>query len=121
MSERAERARDHALEEKERISFILLQHVYSLACEGQGVLVPSKIASDLALPAAEVVQLIAHLTYQGFLEWEGTGRPVGISQKGVDYIERLAHRRRTLRLPCPDIAPVPEPVFSRNGESAHNG
>jgi hypothetical protein len=112
MSE-TERTRDLATEEKERISFILLQHVYSLACEGQGWLVVGKIAADLALPVAEVVQIVAHLTYAGFLEWEGTGRPVGITQKGVDYIEHLAHRRHSLRLPCPDPTPIPEPVFNR--------
>ena len=115
MSETAERVRDPAAEEKERISFILLQHVYSLACEGNGVLAVAKIASDLALPPAQLVQVVAHLTYAGFLVWEGTGRPVGISQKGVDYIEHLAHRRHSLRLPCPDIAPVAEPVFSGHG------
>ena len=121
MSESAERVRDVAVEERERISFILLQHVYSLACEGYGLLVPAKIALDLALPPEEMVQIIAHLTYQGFLEWEGTGRPVAISQKGVDYIEHLAHRRRSLRLPCPEMAPVPEPVFTHRLETNHNG
>jgi hypothetical protein len=112
MSEQAERLRDPAAEEKERLSFILLQHVYSLACEGDGLLVPTKIAADLALPPDQVVQLIAHLTYEGFLDWEGTGRPVGITQKAIDYIDRLALRRRSLRLPCPDVAPAPEPAFS---------
>ena len=120
MSERAERERDPVAEEQERISFILLQHVYTLACEGQGLLLPAKIAADLALSSAEVVQFIAHLTYEGFLEWEGTGRPVGITQKGVEYIERLALRRRSLRLPCPDRAPVPEPVFSHGRHENHD-
>ena len=121
MSEQAERLRDPAAEERERISFILLQHVYSLACEGQGLLVPSRIAADLALPSAQVLQLLSHLTYEGFLEWDGTGQPVGISQKAIDYIDRLALRRRSLRLPCPDIAPAPEPVFAHHGQEHHSG
>jgi hypothetical protein len=119
MSEQAERVRDLVAEEKERTGFILLQHVYSLACEGQGLLLAGKIAADLALPPSRVVELVAHLTYEGFLVWEGTGRPVGISQKGVDYIEHLALRRRSLRLPCPDVVPIPEPVFSHNGKAEH--
>jgi hypothetical protein len=112
-----ERKRDLAVEEKERTSFILLQHVYSLACEGHGLLVVGKIAADLALPVSEVVQIVAHLTYAGFLEWEGTGRPVGITQKGIDYIEHLAHRRHSLRLPFPDPTPIPEPVFGRKWDT----
>lgn len=120
MSE-TERKRDLAAEERERISFILLQHVYSLSCEGQAVLVVGKIASDLALPVATVVQLVAHLTYAGFLQWEGTGRPVTIAQKGVEYIERLAHRRRTLRLPLPEAKPAPEPVFTGGWEERSSG
>ena len=32
--------------------------------------------------------------------------------EAIDYIENLAHRRRSLRLPCPDVAPVPEPAFT---------
>lgn len=106
-----ERKRDLAAEERERVSFILLQHVYSLCGERESLVV-GKIATDLALPVATAVQIVAHLTYAGFLEWEGTGRPVGISQKGTEYIERLAHRRRTLRLPVPGGNPEPEPAFT---------
>ena len=121
MSERAERVRDRATEEKERIGFILLQHVYTLACEGQGLLIPTRIAADLALGVDEVVQLVTHLADEGFLEWEGMGRPVGIAPKGVDYIERLALRRRSLRLPCPDVTPMPEPAFSHARHDDHHG
>jgi hypothetical protein len=115
MSE-SERMRDSETEEKERISFILLQHVYSLSREDDGVLVVGRIASALALPVAEVVQIVAHLTYTGFLSWEGTGRPVGITEKGIEYIEHLAHRRHSLRLPREDAATVPGTAFTRDWE-----
>ena len=117
----SERTRDLAAEEKERVSFILLQHVYSLACEGRGVVAVGRLASDLGLPVGFAVQVVAHLTYADFLAWEGTGRPVGITEKGVQYIERLGHRRHPLQLPIPEAAPEPEPVFSHQTESHSTG
>ena len=100
----ATRERDLAAEENERLSFIILQHVYSLdpgegmETSGEGELLVGRVAADLGLPASRAVQLVAHLTYAEFLSWEGTGRPVRITAKGNDYIERLAHRRRSLRV-----------------------
>ncbi|MBW3627689.1 MAG: hypothetical protein KY464_00195 [Gemmatimonadetes bacterium] len=117
----SERTWDFAAEERERGSFILLQHVYSLACEGQGVVAVGKLASDLGLPVGSAVQVVAHLTYADFLTWDGTGRPVGITEKGVEYIERLGHRRRALQLPVPEAAPEPEPVFNQQTESHSTG
>jgi Mn-dependent DtxR family transcriptional regulator len=92
------RSRDLAAEENERISFILLQHVYSLATEEAETLVIGRVASDLGLLPEQVVHLVAHLTYAGFLSWEGTSRPIGITDKGIDFIEKLAHRRRSIRV-----------------------
>lgn len=104
MSE-AERMRDPTAEESERLSFVILQHVYSLdslsdaaSDEAAGSLLVGRIAADLALPAGRVVEILAHLTYAEFLSWAGTGRSVRITAKGVEYIERLAHRRRSLRV-----------------------
>lgn len=94
------RHRDLALEEKERLSFIILQHVYSLSedPEAEEALRLGRIATDLDIAPPELVQLIAHLTYVGFLHWESTGRPIGITRKGTDYIDTLAHRRHSLRV-----------------------
>lgn len=117
----SERTRDPEAEEKERVSFILLQYVYSLACEGQGVVAVGRVASDLGLPVGFAVQVVAHLTYAGFLAWEGTGRPVALAEKGVEFIERLGYRRRMLQLPIPEAAPEPEPVFSQPTESHSTG
>ena len=108
----AERRRDPVLEENERLSFVILQHVYSLD-EGDldepALLLVSRVAAELALDAQRVVELVAHLTYAGFVSWEGTGRPIRITPKGSEYIERLAHRRRSIRL-VPEEVRVPEEV-----------
>ena len=100
----SERPRDPAIEERERLSFIVLQHLYSLADDEEADLMRiGRVASELALPTEDAVQIVAHLTYAGFLAWEGTGRPVRITAKGSGYIEELAHRRHSLRVWSPEV------------------
>ena len=97
--------RDLEAEENERISFVILQHVYTLGQEDGCALQVGRIASDLALPPERVVQAVAHLTYAGFLRWEGTGRPVYLTDKAAFYIETLAHRRHSVRLVTQTMEP----------------
>ena len=101
-----ERRRDPYAEENERLSFVVLQHVYSLdngELDEMAPLLVSRIAADLAVEPRRVVEIVAHLTYADFLSWEGTGRPVRVTGKGAEYIERLAHRRRSIRVFTEDV------------------
>ena len=68
-----ERPRDLCAEESERLSFVILQHVYTLDAEAEAgeesLLQVGRIAADLALPSQRVVQIVAHLTYAGFVAY----------------------------------------------------
>ena len=102
-----ERPRDLVAEEKERMSFVIVHHAYCHPKDAnRSTLLVERIAAELYLPTELAVQLVAHLTYTGFLSWEGTGHPIEITPKGTEYIEKLAHRRRSLRIYTSD-APAP--------------
>ena len=83
---------------KERESFIVLQHVYTLAdADPSHVMQCSRVAADLGFHRAGCGQLIEHLVSAGCLAWATPGVEVSIPPTGIAYIERLAWRRRTVR------------------------
>lgn len=89
--------RDHEAEQRERESFILLQHVYTVteADPGRSV-ISSTIARDLGFSEAEASELIEHLGGLGYFE-EHSDRELGMSTKAIEYIEGLAWRRHSVR------------------------
>jgi Mn-dependent DtxR family transcriptional regulator len=91
------RKRDPESEEKERASFILLQHIYSLTGGGDEQFSLRKVASDLAFEEDQVAKLATHLIQAGILDG-GPGPDAKLRDFGRKYIERLAGRRRSVRV-----------------------
>jgi hypothetical protein len=91
------RERDFEAERHERNSFIVLQHVYTITTERPGF-PPHRIADDLALARGEAAEIIGHLIDIGFLERLPGSLAIRLTPQGSDYIERLAWRRRSVRI-----------------------
>lgn len=90
--------RDDEAERQERNSFILLQHAYTLAsAHPAAVLSGTQMAVDLGFAREEALPLIELLVREGYFTDRGVGPRISISQQGIQYIERLAWRRRTVR------------------------
>lgn len=91
------RERDYRAERRERDSFILLQHIYTITeADPSRSVMGSAVAKELGLSDAEASELVEHLSGLGYFE-EHSGRELGMSQKAVDYIEGLAWRRHSVR------------------------
>jgi Mn-dependent DtxR family transcriptional regulator len=89
--------RDYEAEQRERKSFILLQHVYTITEADPGrTVVGSTIARDLGFGESEARELIEHLGGLGYFEMH-SDRELGMSTKAIEYIERLAWRRHSVR------------------------
>ncbi len=82
---------------KERLSYVVLQHVQNLAGDAGGSLAASQIAADLAIPAAELREILEMLTRRDLVEWDGTGGVAIPTHEGTDYLRRAAGRRRSVR------------------------
>jgi hypothetical protein len=94
------RERDLDLERRERESFIVLQYVYTLTDASADVSVPcARIAADLGYRESGCGELIEHLVYVGHLAWVRPGLTISITPGGIEYIQQLAWRRRSVRLP----------------------
>jgi hypothetical protein len=94
------RKRNPAIEEKERASFILLQHICSVTGEGEGQFSLRRVGSDLAFDEEEVQGLADHLVRAGILDG-GPGPDSRLRDFGREYIERVAGRRRSVRVGAP--------------------
>jgi hypothetical protein len=93
---RKSRRRDLVKEQTERASFIVLQHLSSLASAGQEKVYPGRIAADLGFSREETEALVAYLIGCGYLGG-GPGSNAELSLRGREYIERLAGRRHSVR------------------------
>lgn len=82
---------------KERLGYVVLQHVHNLAEDAGGALSAHQIAADLAIPAAELREILEMLTRRGLVEWDGTGGVALPTRAGMDYLTRAAGRRRSVR------------------------
>ena len=92
-----DRGRDFSRERRERDSFLLLLHLYSLS-EGTLVELPGdQVARDLGFEQREVRRLVHHLEVGGYVR-SLLGERVSITTQGMDYIERGARRRHSVRL-----------------------
>jgi hypothetical protein len=97
----SEIGRDAELERLERDSFVYLQHVYTIserdpAARQSG----SRMNKDLGFTPDRGAMLLDHLIGTGYLA--GHGPMISITPEGVDYIERLAWRRRSVRAAGPE-------------------
>ena len=102
MSERAleaERARDTDAELRERDAFALLLHVLNLT-NGRvdRQLGEARLARDLALDPVRADQLLDYLETIGYVSRPWYGR-VRLTSQGLDYLQRLARHRRSVRRP----------------------
>ena len=85
----------------ERESFILLQHVYTLASDDlKRSIRVARAAADLGLASAECWRLVDHLVRAGCLDEVGRGGELSLTATGVHYVERGAGRRRSVRTPA---------------------
>lgn len=92
-----ERQRNPDVERLERDSFVVLQHAYNWQSEDGRRLSAWVIGSDLGLSPGDCTAIIGQLAFQGYLTWSGSGPGLRISPLGIDYVERLAGRRRSVR------------------------
>lgn len=94
-----QRKRDPEEEERERSRFVLLQHAATLAEADPTVALPGeRLWRDLGFPLSEGMPLIRDLVQAGYLVDRGPGPQVSLAPRALDYLERRAGRRRTLRL-----------------------
>jgi len=92
------RRRDRHEERDERDRFVVLLHIYTLAKAGVEKIGADRITSDLGLPAARSARLIGALEFGEFVR-HTRGVSISITRRGVEFIERVAGRRRSLRMP----------------------
>ena len=99
--QRTVRGRDFEAERRERDSFIVLQHLYTMGEECSELPV-RRIADDLGLAPKYTEEIVENLITTGYLEWAAWAACVRPSPLGVKYIESLAWRRRSLRVSAVD-------------------
>lgn len=104
MTSRAGR-RDPDRERKERLTFIVLQHVESLGSETSTQPIPPRIADELAMDCFELEELLEALAAAELIVWTGGRDAVRIAPAGTEYVRTGARRRRSVRL----FTPRPRP------------
>ena len=85
------------LRRKERLGFIVLQHIHTLDSEPALALLPDVIASTLAITPGETREILTMLAAQGYVGWTGPDGPAALTDEGEDYLLRRADRRRSVR------------------------
>lgn len=83
---------------QERMRFEVLAMLYQ-GCDGKTgcVLRVSTFADNLGVWREELFRVIEWLDRKGYLVYHGAGPSVSLTRQGVDYVERYAGRRRSLR------------------------
>jgi hypothetical protein len=84
-------------ERKERLGYVVLQHLDTLVDEAAGNLETDNIAADLAIPPEELRDILDMLTVRGLIDWDGTRGLALPTPRGSDYLARVADRRRSVR------------------------
>ena len=82
---------------KERLGYIVLQHVHTFSAEPSLALSPDNIASALAITYDEVREILTKLAEQGFVSWAAPNAAVLVTREGEDYLLHGAARRRSVR------------------------
>ena len=88
---------------KERSSFVLLQHLYSLSQELPGPLSARRLAAELGFTIQEEFACAKLLARTGLAKWDEIDQ-LTLTRAGRDYIERDARRRRSVRLPAEELS-----------------
>jgi hypothetical protein len=95
-SEARDRDRDGEIEDRDR--YVILLHLYTLSQAGPvGQLGIERITSDLGLRETRCIELLRSLESGGYIA-SAVGDRVAVTTRGCEYIEKLAGRRRSLRL-----------------------
>ena len=104
----ARRGRRHPdLERLERDSFILLQHVYTVTGADPAVAVNrSRVGQELGFAEEESSRLIHYLNWVGYMKQSAAGPHLSIARDGVEYLEREAGRRHSVRAPADQPLPI---------------
>jgi hypothetical protein len=85
-------------ERLERDSFILLQHAYTLTGADPSVPVnPMRLGCELGFAHNETSRLVRYLSWVGYLKESAAGPHLALAPEGIDYLERGARRRHTVR------------------------
>lgn len=96
-------------ERRERESFVVLQHLYTLSDANPAESLPSgRIRDALGFSEPGFGELVEHLATVGYVTRIGGGSLLSITPAGAEYIERLAWRRRSVRAPPAEPPPLPE-------------
>jgi hypothetical protein len=92
------REREKRAEQRERECFHLLQRLYTLT-EGNTAEAHSgwTLGAELGFDERETRELVDHLVWSGCVTCEGDELLLGLTPGGIDYIERLAWRRHSVR------------------------
>lgn len=103
-------ARSPEIERLERDSFILLQHVYTVTSATPGAPVNgTRVGLELGFAPDEASRLINYLNWVGYMKQSAADPHLTIAPDGIDYLERDAGRRHSVRAPADQ--PIPLPLF----------
>ncbi len=94
----SERLRREAAEREERQRYRVLAWIYQVV--GENCETPAEageVADEMGLSRDDVVRAIAHLARQGYLRHAGAESRACLTEKGVEYLQRGAWRRRSVR------------------------
>ena len=94
--DRADQKRDPDKERLERASYVVLQHICTLADETQEELSARRITADLGLGDQEALAVLRRLSDAHMIQWDGMD-DVSCRWEGREYLERRAGRRHSVR------------------------
>jgi hypothetical protein len=83
---------------EERMRFEVLAMLHDACGRDTGCIVRvADFAEGLGVWKEELFRTVEFLDRRGYLHYHGGGPSVSITQKGIDYIDRQAWRRRSIR------------------------
>jgi hypothetical protein len=100
------------LHRRERLGYVVLQHIHTFTPDAAAALQPELIANSLVMTIEETREILEMLADQGFIEWNGAAGAAVITAEGANYLLRQAGRRRSVRfrsILIPGLAPPKRP------------
>lgn len=92
------RERDGDMEQRERLRYEVLVGVYERGWPDAGEPVRAlDVGVALGVAREDLFRTVVDLTHRSFLTFCSAGPQVRITEKGVEYVERVARRRRSIR------------------------
>lgn len=83
----------------ERDRFVVLLHMCSLRGAASRSWSIGKLMRDLGFPRAHVAVVLDGLAQEGYIARSGPAECYQLTTRGIDYVERGARRRRSVRFP----------------------